>query len=120
MRQFPGGTVFQVFLSMLKYHRWHSPVNGTVERVVAVPGKFFVEAPDTAEGSNDSQVFWTSMATRTLIFIRADYEPIGLMCFVGVGMYEVATCEVTEVTVGARQQVKEGRPVGDIPPWGLN
>ncbi|KAI0767673.1 phosphatidylserine decarboxylase-like protein [Fomes fomentarius] len=98
------------FLSTAKYHRWHSPVTGTVERVVTVPGKYFVEAPsDTAEGSNDSQAFWTSMATRTLIFIRADYEPIGLMCFVGVGMYGVATCEVT---LDAGQRVKKGDQLG--------
>ena len=28
--QFVGGTIYQAFLSALSYHRWHSPVSGTI------------------------------------------------------------------------------------------
>ena len=27
---FEGGTLFQAFLDACYYHRWHSPINGTV------------------------------------------------------------------------------------------
>ena len=30
--QFVGGDVYQAFLSALKYHRWHSPVAGTIKK----------------------------------------------------------------------------------------
>ena len=30
--QFVGGTIYQAFLSATNYHRWHSPVAGTIVR----------------------------------------------------------------------------------------
>jgi hypothetical protein len=43
------------------------------------------------------------------VFIQADYAPLGLMCFIAVGMAEVSTCEVT-VTEG--QHVTRGEEIG--------
>lgn len=110
--QFLGGTIYQAFLSSIDYHRWHAPVSGTVEKVVLVPGTYFADSPAVgmvSDGPVLSQSYMTVMATRALIFIRADYSPIGLMCFVAVGMGEVSTCEVT-VQVG--QHVKKGEQIG--------
>lgn len=115
---FVGGTVFQAYLSAIKYHRWHSPVNGTIEKVVMVPGSYYAESPAMGfrrpEGPDPvaaklSQAFLTSVATRALIFIKADHPEIGLICFIGVGMAEVSSCEVT-VRVG--QGVKKGDQLG--------
>src|ERR1700742_1271377 len=36
--QFVGGTVYQAFLSATNYHRWHSPVAGTIVRAFLQPG----------------------------------------------------------------------------------
>ncbi|PCH42429.1 phosphatidylserine decarboxylase protein [Wolfiporia cocos MD-104 SS10] len=110
--QFVGGTVYQAFLSATNYHRWHAPVTGTIEKVVNVPGTYYAESPAVGmdpTAPDLSQSFITAMAARALIFIRADYAPIGLMCFVGVGMSEVSTCEVT-VSVG--QKVQKGDEIG--------
>lgn len=60
-------------------------------------------------GPNESQGYITEVATRALIFIEADHPEIGLMCFVGVGMAEVSSCDIT-VKVGER--VKKGGPIG--------
>lgn len=110
--KFVGGTVYQAFLSALNYHRWHAPVNGTIEKIVNVPGTYYAESPmvgfDPA-GPDLSQSFITAMAARALIFIKANNPAIGLMCFVAVGMAEVSTCEVT-VRVG--QEVKKGDQIG--------
>ncbi|GJE85181.1 phosphatidylserine decarboxylase family protein [Phanerochaete sordida] len=114
--QFVGGTVYQAFLSATSYHRWHSPVNGTVVRVVNVPGTYYAESPvmgfpddpDPA-APNNSQAFITSIAARAIIYVRADNPAIGLMCFVAVGMAEVSTCEVT---VRDGQQIKKGEEIG--------
>ena len=101
--QFAGGTVYQAFLSALSYHRWHSPVTGTVKKALVVNGSYYlgneyqsflVDQPDAA-GPNNSQGFLTAVATRALIFIEADNPAIGLMCFIAVGMAEVSSCEIT-------------------------
>ncbi|KAF9267731.1 hypothetical protein L218DRAFT_977749 [Marasmius fiardii PR-910] len=101
--KFVGGTIFQAFLSALNYHRWHSPVNGTIVKTVAIPGTYYAESPamgftnpDGPDPSapNLSQGFITQVAARALIFIECDNPDIGLMCFVSVGMAEVSTNEV--------------------------
>ena len=116
--QFKGGTIYQAFLSALSYHRWNSPVSGTIKKAYVINGSYYLENryegfinPDGADPSapNDSQPFLTAVATRALIFIEADNPKIGLMCFIAVGMAEVSSCEIT-VTVG--QKVKKGQELG--------
>ncbi len=41
--QFVGGTIYQAFLSAFSYHRWHSPVGGTVVKAYVVPGTYYSE-----------------------------------------------------------------------------
>ena len=41
--QFVGGTVYQAFLDALSYHRWHSPVSGTVVKAYVEPGTYYSE-----------------------------------------------------------------------------
>lgn len=113
--QFVGGTVYQAFLNALDYHRWHSPVDGVISKIVPIPGAYYSESPSMAfphpdsSASNGSQGFITAVATRTLVFVQADNPLVGLMCFIAVGMAEVSTCEVT-VEVG--DQVKKGDQLG--------
>ena len=110
--EFVGGTIYQAFLSALSYHRWHSPVSGTVVKTDVIDGTYYSEAPlegyDPA-GPNDSQGYITEVATRALIQIEADDPRIGLMCFMAVGMAEVSTCDIT-VYVG--QHVNKGDETG--------
>lgn len=116
--QFAGGTVYQAFLSALSYHRWHSPVSGTIRKAYTVNGTYYLEnleqgffgpsGPDPS-GPNNSQPFITSVATRALIFIEADNPAIGLMCVVPVGMAEVSSCEIT---VKPGDRVEKGEQLG--------
>jgi phosphatidylserine decarboxylase len=98
---FDGGTVYQAFLSALSYHRWHSPVNGTIKKAYVVNGSYYLE--------NQCQAFLTAVATRALIFIEADNPDIGLMCVMPVGMAEVSSCEIS---VQPGQRVKKGDQLG--------
>lgn len=41
--QFAGGTIYQAFLSALSYHRWHSPVSGTIRKAFVKDGTYFSE-----------------------------------------------------------------------------
>lgn len=109
---FEGGTVYQAFLSALSYHRWHSPVSGTIVLTYIVEGSYYSETP--AEGfdpaaPNDSQAYLAEVATRAVILIQADDPRIGLMGFMPVGMAEVSTCDIT-VAVG--QHVNKGDQLG--------
>ena len=115
--QFVGGTVYQAFLSALSYHRWHSPVTGTVKRTYVVNGSYYLESqcqsfsddsPDAA-GPNNSQGFLTAVATRALVFIEAKNPAIGLMCFIAVGMAEVSSCEIK---VKPGDHLKKGDELG--------
>jgi Phosphatidylserine decarboxylase len=107
-----NSTVYQAFLCAKTYHRWNSPVDGTIIATENIPGTYYAEAPvagyDPA-GPNDSQGYITELAARALIFIQADNPKIGLMCFVAVGMAEVSSCEIT-IKEGSR--VKKGDPIG--------
>jgi len=110
--QFVGGTVYQAFLSALSYHRWHSPVTGTVVKAYVEPGTYYSEAQSEGfdpAGPNFSQGYITQLATRGLIFIEADNPSIGLICFMAVGMAEVSTCDIR---VYEGQHVTKGDPIG--------
>jgi phosphatidylserine decarboxylase len=109
---FVGGTVYQAYLSPMSYHRWHSPVSGTVIKAYVKDGTYYSEAPSEGfdpAGPNDSQGYITAVATRALIFIEADNAEIGLMCVLAVGMAEVSTCQVT---VHEGQHVMKGDQIG--------
>ena len=91
---FVGGTVYQAFLSATNYHRWHSPVAGTVQRAYLVDGTYYSEGdPDGAvEGETSAQTYLAHVAARAVIVIDADDPVIGTMAFVAVGMFEVSSC----------------------------
>jgi len=119
-KQFVGGTVYQAFLSALSYHRWHAPVSGTIKKAYVVDGTYFSEklsaaiintndAQESKAGLNNSQSYIAHLATRAIIFMEADNPDIGLMCFVGIGMDEVSTCDIT---VKEGQHVKKGECTG--------
>ena len=117
---FAGGTVYQAFLSALAYHRWHSPVSGTIKKAYVQDGTYFSEPlfegigdPTVQEidagGISVGQGYLSHVATRAIIFIEADNPKIGLMAFIGIGMDEVSTCEIT---VKEGQHVKKGEQTG--------
>jgi phosphatidylserine decarboxylase len=93
--QFTGGTVYQAFLSATNYHRWHSPVAGTIVRAFVRDGTYYSEADsegaDAVEPRN-SQSYLAHVAARAVILIEADNPVIGLTAFVPVGMSEVSSC----------------------------
>lgn len=104
--------MYQAYLSAEKYHRWHSPVSGTIRAIHHVEGTYYAEAASEgfdAVGPNNSQGYLAHVATRVLIFIEADNPTIGLMCVVPIGMAEVSSCVVT---VKEGQKVIKGDQVG--------
>ncbi|KAI6034808.1 Phophatidylserine decarboxylase-domain-containing protein [Pisolithus marmoratus] len=115
-------------LGSLDYHRWRSPVKGTVVKTRLISGATHPNPPPTYYAAcldeaplnpdrkpdldviSRSQDFVTAISTRALIFIQAA-EPVGLMCFVGVGLGEVSTCNVV---VKESQVLKKGDELGQF------
>lgn len=120
--EFVGGTVYQAYLSSLSYHRWHAPVSGRVVQAYVINGTYFAVPQYVGLQSQEvhhnyidgmdqdhAQSYLTAVATRAVILIEADNPAIGLMAFVGVGMSEVSTCEIT---VKEGDRVKKGDQLG--------
>lgn len=109
---FIGGTVYQAFLSATRYHRWHSPVAGTVRRCFNIPGTYYAEMntyPYDSAGPNESQGYITHVAARAVVLIDCDNTDIGLVGFIAVGMSEVSSC-VLRVKEG--QHLEKGDELG--------
>jgi phosphatidylserine decarboxylase len=123
--QFIGGTIYQAFLSPQDYHRWHSPVNGKIVDGYVLDGSYYAVIPDAGAEIGDpdlvpgdprgglirSQPFLTLSATRAVIFIEAENPLIGLMCFIGLGMCEVSTCELSK-KVRNKESITVGEELG--------
>ncbi|KAG5912814.1 hypothetical protein E4U42_001799, partial [Claviceps africana] len=118
--EFVGGTIYQAFLSALSYHRWHTPVSGRIRRAFVEDGTYFSEPlsmgigdPNVHEidtrGITAAQGYLSALATRAIIFIEADNPLVGLVAFVGIGMDEVSTCDIT---VQEGQRVEKGDEIG--------
>lgn len=112
--QFAGGTVYQAFLSATDYHRWHSPVAGTIVRAFVQEGTYYSE-PDS-EGADavepkNSQSYLAHVAARAVIVIEADNPAIGQLAFVPVGMSEVSSCLI-DPQVKPGYHVAKGEELG--------
>jgi phosphatidylserine decarboxylase len=112
--EFVGGTIYQAFLSATNYHRWHSPVAGTIVRAFTVEGTYYSEADSEgtyAVESTNSQSYLAHVAARAIILIDADNPVIGLVAVVPVGMVEVSSCIIhPHVTPG--QHLAKGEELG--------
>ena len=111
-KKFHGGTVYQAFLSATSYHRWHSPVSGTIFKTELVDGSYYSQTcniKDDPASPNMSQGYLAQVAARGIIYILADNPDIGLMCFVAIGMSEVSS---KDITVKEGDKVKKGDQLG--------
>lgn len=112
--EFVGGDVYQAFLNPFNYHRWHSPVTGTIRQARVRDGLYFSQVPSIGEDWTDqdqSQAFITHVQARAIIFIEADNPDIGLLCVLPVGMVEISSCILhDQIVPGAR--VEQGQELG--------
>ncbi|OAA38412.1 phosphatidylserine decarboxylase family protein [Beauveria brongniartii RCEF 3172] len=120
---FDDSTVYQAFLSMHSYHRWHAPISGKIHSAYVVDGTYYslprsfgadrpgVTFPRKPQGFGHAMRYLSEMGTRAVIIIEADEPSLGLVAFVAVGMVEISTCEIT---VEQGQHVKKGDEMGSF------
>lgn len=110
--RFVGGDVFQSFLSGANYHRWHSPIDGTVRHAEVLTRLTFTEAEsagwDPGAGTL-SLGYETATNVRGLVFVESDDPTIGMVCVMPVGITEISSVTI-EVKPG--QRVKKGDELG--------
>lgn len=112
--RFVGGDVYQAFLSATKYHRWHSPVSGTIKKAYIKQGSYYSAAESEGmdpASPNDSQGYIAHVATRAIIYIEADDPAIGMMVMMPIGMAEVSSC-VLGAKIKPGYKVKKGEELG--------
>jgi len=112
--QFVGGDVYQAFLSATKYHRWHSPVTGTIKKAYIKQGTYYsgTESHGMDPGSpNFSQGYIAHVATRAIIYIEADDPKIGLIIVMPIGMAEVSSCVIPD-KIKPGYRIRKGEELG--------
>ncbi len=112
---FNGGYLSHTYLNYNDYHRYHSPVGGTVKAVYNIPyanavGGIVYWNPETKLYVLESNTLsWQSCETRGVLLIETD--EYGLVAMIPVGMGQVSSCNfVDEIKPGAK--VEKGQDVG--------
>jgi phosphatidylserine decarboxylase len=110
--RFLGGVVYQSFLDGGNYHRFWSPIAGTVRKIVTIEGLMFSNAEsagfDLTAGTY-SQAYMTSVNTRSLVFIESDDPGIGMVCLMAIGISEISSVSIS-VRIG--QELEKGEELG--------
>ena len=112
--EFEHGDVLQAFLNPFNYHRWHSPVSGTIKEAYVKEGLYFSQATSEGEDPSDqdhSEGYIAHVQTRALIFIEADDPTLGLICVMPIGMVEISSCILNE-KICAKARVEKGQELG--------
>jgi phosphatidylserine decarboxylase len=100
--QFNNGNFTTLYLSPRDYHRIHMPVDGTLKKVIHVPGRLFSVNPATVH--NVPALF----ARNERVVCLFD-TPLGPMAFVMVGAIFVASIETVwqgEVTPPTHHEIR--------------
>ena len=108
---FTGGSIYQAFLNPFDYHRWHSPVNGTIEKAYVKQGFYFSQAKvmgHDPSAQEKSLGYITHVNTRALIYIKTSF---GTICAMFVGMVEISSCNI-HANIKPGYKVKKGEELG--------
>jgi len=114
VNKFVGGHVFQAFLSPFNYHRWHSPISGTVLKAYVKEGLYFSQSTVFGENKTDqdlSEGYITQVQTRAIIYIKSNNPNIGIVAVMPVGMVEISSC-IIHKKIKKGYKIKKGEELG--------
>jgi phosphatidylserine decarboxylase len=95
--EFDGGVFTHSYLDTNDYHRYHTPVRGTIRDIRKIPGSVAVEAVRKKDGSVETtdETGFQFTQTRGLIIIES---PVGFVAVLPIGMGHVSSVNITTVT----------------------
>jgi phosphatidylserine decarboxylase len=106
--RFDGGSVVIARLAPQDYHRWHAPVDGTVESFRDIPGTYYTVNPQAINEEGTLDVFCENRRSVMVMRRAATGAPVVL---VAVGAMLVGSIRYNDgVVVGA--EVKRGQCLG--------
>jgi len=103
---FANGTFVHYFLNTYSYHRFHTPVAGTVKESYAIHGKVYLDvnivdgqfdAPDNADGGYE---FSQARGVITIDTSNSPYGNVGIVAVIPIGMAQVSSVNMI-ATVGS-------------------
>ncbi|KAF2084292.1 hypothetical protein K490DRAFT_49440 [Saccharata proteae CBS 121410] len=107
-RQFDRGSMIIARLAPQDYHRWHSPCDGTVERITEIPGAYYTVNPQAVNEAGTLDVFCENRRSVMIMHRSATNSPVAI---VAVGAMLVGSIRYEDgVVVGA--DVRRGQCLG--------
>ncbi len=111
---FHGGYLTHTYLNYDDYHRYHSPVSGTVKAVYIIPyanavgGVVYWDPDIQLYVLESNSLSWQSCETRGVLLIETEY---GMAAMIPVGMGQVSSVNFLDA-IRPGTQIKKGDEVG--------
>ena len=106
--RFNGGSMIIARLAPQDYHRWHSPINGTVVAIKEIPGAYYTVNPQAINEATALDVFCENRRSVMVLTREETSSPIAM---VAVGAMLVGSIKYNpNVEVGA--QIRRGECLG--------
>lgn len=108
-RQFDGGSIVIARLAPQDYHRWHSPISGTVENIKNIPGAYYTVNPQAINEPGTLDVFCENKRSVMTLRRSATGSPIAI---VAVGAMLVGSIQYAEGVEQVGTEVRRGQMLG--------
>lgn len=106
--RFSGGVFAHSFLDVNDYHRFHSPVGGTILEARKIPGHAVMDVAKAADGSLKAVDGTGYQFTQDRGLVVID-SPVGLVAVLPIGMAQVSSINLT---VSAGDKIAKGGEIG--------
>lgn len=113
-QSFHDGYLTHTYLNYDDYHRYHSPVSGTVKAVYVIPyanavgGVVYWDPNSQLYVLESKSLSWQSCETRGVVLIETEY---GMVALIPVGMGQVSSVNFVEA-IQPGKQIQKGDEVG--------
>jgi len=108
-QKFDGGSIVIARLAPQDYHRWHSPIDGTVKSVTLIPGAYYTVNPQAINEEGSMDVFCENKRSVMLLDRAETGSPIAV---IAVGAMLVGSMKYIDGCDQPGSQVKRGQCLG--------
>jgi phosphatidylserine decarboxylase len=104
-RSFANGTFVHYFLGPYSYHRFHTPVAGTIQECYPIHGLVYLDVAikdsrfDSPDNAEDGYQFTQARGVITIDTTKSPYGNVGIVAVIPIGMCQVSSVNMI-ATVG--------------------